>query len=218
MGRSKSVVARWFVVMLGVTALAGGCSHAATPTTTTTIPASTSTTSAPTTSTTSTSSTTTTTTQPGPPSACRANQLALVALKGSGTAGSVFNPIGVVNKSARTCVLDGRPGITLIGGAPGAAPGRLATTVLTRGQASVFDIAPSKVRLPPGTSASAGFMVQSSDVPSNGQQACPVVDSMKVTLPGIPSAFTIAEKFTACGGPTISVSAIVGESELTATS
>jgi hypothetical protein len=40
------------------------------------------------------------------------------------------------------------------------------------------------------------------------------VSSMEVTLPGIASSFTVAETFTACGGPTISVSAIVPESAL----
>ena len=71
--------------------------------------------------------------------------------------------------------------------------------------------------LSPGGSATVGFMVESSDVPSDGEQTCPVVSSMEVTLPGIASSFTVAETFTACGGPTISVSAIVPVSALQST-
>ena len=59
--------------------------------------------------------------------------------------------------------------------------------------------------------------MESSDVPSNGEQTCPVVSSMEVTLPGTTTTFTVGESFTACGGPTISVSAIVPESDLQST-
>jgi len=96
----------------------------------------------------------------------------------------------------------------------GAQPGPLPTTVLTTGQGHVFAISPSPVALSPGRIGRAGFMVQSSDVPSNGQQTCPVVSTMNVRLPGISSVFDVKENFTACGGPTISVSAIVGASAL----
>jgi len=142
----------------------------------------------------------------------------LTPLPGTGTAGSSFNPVVVVDKSDSVCSLDGRPAITLIGGLQGAASGPLATTtVLATGQAPVFLIAPTRVTLALGGGAGAGFLVQASDVPSNGQQSCPVVTSMKVTLPGISTSFGVAEKFSACGGPTIFVSAIVPASELPST-
>jgi len=202
---------------LGFVALVGGCSSAAAPTTTTVPSSSTSTSTSTSTTiapTTSTSSTTTSTTRPATPTACVAGQLTLVSYKGSGTAGSSFNPVGIANSSSSPCLINGRPQITLIGGQQGATPSAIPTTVLSTGQAPVFQIAPLPVTVSPGGAASAGFMVQSSDVPSNGEQTCPVVSSMKVKLPDIPSTFKVAENFTACGGPTIFVSAIVRASDL----
>jgi hypothetical protein len=87
-------------------------------------------------------------------------------------------------------------------------------TILTTGEGTVFSIPPSKLTLAPGRVARAGFLVQSSDFPSDGEQTCPVVTSMNVTLPGATAIHTVAEKFTACGGPTIFVSAIVRASAL----
>ena len=219
MRRSRSAVASRSLMVLGLAVLVAGCSHAATPVTTTATPAttSTSTTLAPTTSTTSTSSTTTTSTQPATIAPCTASQLKVVAPEGTGAAGSIFSPVNVSNTSTTACSLDGRPGITLIGALQGAQSAPLQTTIRATGQGSVFDVAPATLTLSPGGSATVGFMVESSDVPSDGEQTCPVVSSMEVTLPGIASSVTVAETFTACGGPTISVSAIVPVSALQST-
>jgi hypothetical protein len=138
-------------------------------------------------------------------------------MEGTGAAGSIFSPVNVLNTSTTACTLEGRPGITLVGAVQGAQPASLRTTILTTGQGSVFGIAPTTLTLSPGGAADVGFMVESSDVPSNGEQTCPVVSSMGVTLPGMATSFTVAESFTACGGPTISVSAIVPESDLQST-
>ena len=215
MRRSRSAVVKPSVMILALAAVVAGCSQNTTTTTTTTRPAlvTTSTTLAPTTSTTSTSSTTTTT-QPTPGAPCTASQLKVVALEGTGAAGSIFSPVNVVNTSTVACTLEGRPGVTLVGATQGSQAAPLQTTIRTTGEGSVFDIAPAKLTVSPGSSATAGFMVESSDVPSDGEQTCPVVSSMEVTLPGIASSFTVAETFTACGGPTISVSAIVPGSAL----
>ena len=219
MRRSRSAVASHSLMVLGLAVLVAGCSHAATPVTTTATPAttSTSTTLAPTTSTTSTHSTTTTSTQPATIAPCTASQLKVVALEGTGAAGSIFSPVNVSNTSTTACSLDGRPGITLIGAVQAAKSAPLRTTIRATGQGSVFDVAPATLTLSPGGSATVGFMVESSDVPSDGEQTCPVVSSMEVTLPGIASSVTVAETFTACGGPTISVSAIVPVSALQST-
>jgi len=214
MRRSRSAVVRRPLMIVGLAALVAGCSQTTTTTTTAPTTTSTSTTLAPTTSTTSTSSTTTTTSsQPGP-TPCAASQLKVVAMEGTGAAGSIFSPVNVLNTSITACTLDGRPGIMLVGAMQGAQPASLQTTILTTGQGSVFGIAPTMLTLSPGGAADVGFMVESSDVPSNGEQTCPVVSSMDVTLPRVAPSFTVAETFTACGGPTISVSAIVPESDL----
>ena len=135
-------------------------------------------------------------------------------MEGTGAAGSIFSPVNVLDTSTSACSLDGRPAITLVGAMQGAQPVPLQTTVRTTGQGSVFALAPSILTLSPAGVASVGFMVESSDVPSNGEQTCPVVSSMQVILPGIATSFTLKETFTACGGPTISVSAIVPVSAL----
>jgi hypothetical protein len=137
-------------------------------------------------------------------------------MEGTGAAGSIFSPVNVLNTSTTACTLAGRPGITLVGAVQGAQSASLRTTILTTGQGSVFGIAPTTLTLSPGGVADVGFMVESSDVPSNGEQTCPVVSSMEVTLPEVTTNFTVAETFTACGGPTISVSALVPESDLRA--
>jgi hypothetical protein len=140
--------------------------------------------------------------------------LKLVAVKGFAAAGSIYSPVDVVNTSTAACSLDGRPGVSLIGAVQGATPARLPTTVQTTGQESAYSVLPSLLTLPPTGVAAVGFLVQSSDFPTDGEQTCPVVSSMSVHLPEIPSAFSVSEAFTACGGPTISVSAIVTASEL----
>ena len=224
MRRSRSAFARRSVIIIGVAALVAGCSQNTTTTTTTTRPAiaTTSTTLAPPISTTSTSSTTTSTTtttatQPTAGAPCAASQLKVVALEGTGAAGSIFSPVNLLNTSTAACTLAGRPGITLVGALQGSQAAPLQTTIRTTGEGSVFDIAPATLTGSPGSSASVGFVVESSDVPSDGEQTCPVVSSMEVKLPGIASSFRVAETFTACGGPTISVSAIVPESALQST-
>jgi hypothetical protein len=70
------------------------------------------------------------------------------------------------------------------------------------------------LNLPSGSAEAVGFLVQSSDVISEGETSCPVVTSMLVTLPGVSTALSVADTFTACGGPTISVSALVEASAL----
>lgn len=216
MRRSKSLAPGGFVMMLlALAAMAAGCTSNAAPTTTTTTTTSTTTTLAPTTSTSTTSSSTTTsTTQAGPPPTCKATQVRLVAAQGSGAAGTIYSPVEVVNTFKTACSLDGRPVVSLIGAVQGATAAPLPTTVQDTGQETVFSIAPSTLTLPPTGVPAVGFMVQSSDVPSDGEQTCPVVTSMSVTLPGISSALPVSETFTACGGPTISVSAIVSASAL----
>ncbi len=217
MRRSRSAVVRRSLMIVGFVSLVAGCSQTTSTTTTTTSPTttSTSTTLAATTSTTTTSSTTTTTSSQ--PSLCLAGQLKVVAMEGTGAAGSIFSPVNVLDTSTTACTLDGRPGVKLVGAVQGAQPASLHTTILTTGQGSVFGIAPALLTLSPGGAADVGFMVESSDVPSNGEQTCPVVSSMEVTLPGTTTTFTVDESFTACGGPTISVSAIVPESDLQST-
>ncbi len=212
---TKHLALGGFAAVLTVAVLAAGCSKSSTPTTTTTSTTTTTpTTLPPTTLTTTTSSTTTSTTQPAPPPTCISTQLKLVALQGSGAAGTIYSPVEVENISTAACSLDGRPGITLIGAMQGAQPAPLTTTVQNTGEESVFSIPPTLLTLPPTGAPEVGFLVQSSDVPVDGEQACPVVTSMSVKLPSVSSPLPVKETFTACGGPTVSVSAIVGASSI----
>ena len=213
MRTSKSVVAAVPAAILGLAVIVAGCSNNVTPpstttTTTTTLPPTT------TSSSTTSTSTTTSTTQPAVATSCTVGQLKLVALQGTGAAGTIYNPVEVVNTSATACSLDGRPVVSLTGAVQGAKEGKLPTTVQSTGEGSTFSMSPSQLTLPPNGVGTVGFLVQSSDVPSDGEQTCPVVSSMSVTLPGTNSALSVPETFTACGGPTISVSAIVKASAL----
>lgn len=193
-------------------ALAGCSSSSSTPTTSgpgATAGSTSTTTTAPATS-------TTTSTQPGPPPTCAAGELAVTSGGTTGAAGHSFLTVEIANKSATPCSLDGRPGVVLVGGAPGATPSPLPTKVLATGQGSVFQVAPATVTLLPGSLPAAGFLIQSSDIGSNGQQSCPLVVKIRVTLPGVAEPFVLAQQLTACGGPTISVSALVSQGELPA--
>lgn len=218
----KSVIAAVPAVILGLAVIAAGCSNNVTPptttTTTTAAPTTTTTTTVPPTTTSSSSttstSTTTSTTQSAAAASCVVGQLKLVALQGTGAAGTIYNPVEVVNTSITACSLDGRPVVTLTGAVQGAKEGKLPTTVQSTGEGSTFSMAPSSLTLPPNGAGTVGFLVQSSDVPSDGEQTCPVVSSLSVTLPGTNSALSVPATFTACGGPTISVSAIVKASAL----
>lgn len=199
---------RLLATVAGLGILAAACSNNAAPTTTTTTTTSTTTTTTTSTTTTSTTSTTTTTTQ-AVAATCTVGQLKLVPVQGSGAAGTIYSPVEVVNISASPCSLDGRPSVSLTGAVQGGKAGPLSATVQQNGQESVFSVAPSLLTLPATGKAAVGFLVQSSDVPVDGEQACPVVSSMTVKLPGVSTPLETAETFTACGGPTISVSAIV---------
>jgi uncharacterized protein DUF4232 len=213
----RSVVTSGFAMILGLAVLVEGCANSATPaTTTTTTTSTTTTTTLPPTTSTTTSSTTTSTTQAGPPVTCTVGELKLVAGKGTGAAGTIYSPVEVVNTSSSACSLDGRPTVSLIGAVQGSQAAPLPATVQETGEGTVFSIAPSTLTLPPSGVVAAGFLVQSSDVPSDGEQTCPVVSSMSVTLPSVASPLSVEEAFTACGGPSISVSAIVEASALLA--
>lgn len=197
-------------VLIGLGVLVAACSTTTVPTTTTSTTTTTTSTTTTSTSTTSTTTTSTTTTTTQPVAAtCTVGQLKLVALQGSGAAGSIYSPVEVANVSGTPCSLDGRPTVTLIGAMQGGKTGPLSTTVQQDGQESVFSVAPSLLTLPATGKPEVGFLVQSSDVPVDGEQSCPVVSSMSVRLPGMSTALETKEAFTACGGPTISVSAIV---------
>ena len=215
----QSLVVGAFASVLGLVAITAGCSNNVTPPTTTTTAAPTTTTTStvpPTTTTpaTTSTSTTTSTTQPAVATACTAGQLKLVSLQGTGAAGTIYSPVEVLNTSAIACSLQGRPTVALTGAVQGAKQAVLPTKVETTGEGATFSIAPSLLTLPPNGVAAVGFLVQSSDVPSDGEQTCPVVSSLSVILPGIDTPFQVAETFTACGGPTISVSALVKASAL----
>jgi hypothetical protein len=209
---SPVVIARGAGLVALVVVLAA-CSHtAAAPPTTSraTVPASSSTsTTAPASSTTST--------QPASPPTCTSGELSVVNLGANGAAGSIFTSIGIINRSAAVCSLKGRPAIVLVGSLPGTSPGALQATVTHNGQGPVFRIAPERVVMMPGSVSAAGFLIQSSDVPVNGETTCPRVVSLKVTLPRITHVYQLPASFSACGGPTVAVSAIVHASALPST-
>lgn len=144
---------------------------------------------------------------------CGSSQLAVSVTGATGAAGTIDTSFGIADKSSSPCTLKGRPALGLVAGSP---PTVLSPTVQTGGQGAVFQIPVRSVRLTPGSAPSAGFEIQSSDVPVNGQQSCPEIVKVLVTVPGSATAISVAARFAGCDGPTIAVSAIVAYSSLTA--
>ncbi len=174
-----------------------------TVTTTTAAPA----TSAPSTSAPSTTAapgaTTTSTTAPQM-GQCPRVTLKVAEGQSQGAAGTVDIPFTISNSGPEPCILDGYPTVGLVG-----ASGPVTPVVTHTGQAPAFRVAQTVVNLPPTRKASAGFVLEYSDVQIDGQQSCPSISTIKITLPGLGGTFQFARQFSPCGAPNISISAVV---------
>jgi len=149
---------------------------------------------------------------------CAIGDLHVERAGSSGAPGSTYTTVAIVNISGTSCTLEGRPVVELFEGGSGVPLGaQIHATVLPTGTAAAFDIPPTLVRLGSGIGEAAGFLVQSSDIPVNGEQSCPQVGTIVLSLPGVSGLSAVPAGFSACGGPTISVSAIVRLSVLPAT-
>ncbi len=211
-------IARLLAVLATAGAL-GACGSSASSSSTTSSATSTTSTapgSGSTSSTTTTASgeSTTSSTGPAATSSCPGSALKVSNGGASGAAGSIFTTISIVNRSAVLCTIEGRPTVTLIGKKAGGSIGPIPATVDSAGESDVFSIAPATVTLSPGDVDGAGILIESSDVPVNGETTCPVVTAVKVLLPGIVLPYSLPVSFSACGGPTIDVSAIVRADQL----
>jgi len=166
------------VVMVAISLVLAGCTSSAVPTT----------------SSTSTSTTThpTSTTEPiSTAAACTASQVTVGGFGSSGAAGTGVSTIRIENTSSSPCSLRGYPVVTFLGNAssrfdPAAYPAHVLRVAV--GHTSFFgDV--SRVVLPPGQAASAGFVITNYD--NEGGTTCPTATSIRVKLPDMTQSFTV---------------------------
>ncbi|TQF65839.1 DUF4232 domain-containing protein [Rhodococcus spelaei] len=126
------------------------------------------------------------------PNACTATELTLTAGQSEGAAGSVIIPLVFTNKGARTCVLDGFPGVSYVTGEGGTEVGAAAT----RAGSSA-----GPVRLAPGTKATANVRaVQVLNYPSS--DCVPgAVGGLRVFPPNAFDALFLPHSGTGCTQP-----------------
>lgn len=165
------------------------------------------TTSPPTTAATTTSSALTTTTLPPSTTTssttttvgvttCVRSGLGVETGKSSGAAGTVALGFVVTNISSTACTLQGYPALTLV-----PKSGSLSAAVSHTGAAPLVTLA---------AAGEAGFVMQYSDVPVNGQATCPAVVSVEVALPHVSGdPIGVAARFDPCGQPDVTVSGVL---------
>lgn len=172
------------------------CTQSGSTTTTTSPATSSSTTSSSTTTTVPPSSTTSSTTTTVGVTACVKTGLSVKTGKSSGAAGTIALGFVVSNISATTCTLQGYPTLTLV-----PKSGTLDPTFTQSGRAPLVTIA---------ASGQAGFVLQYSDVPVDGQTTCPAVVGVDVALPKVSGGpIDVAAHFLPCGQPELTVSGVL---------
>jgi hypothetical protein len=203
---SRSRIGTGALLMGLAVALSACSSHPAASLGTSTTSTSTSTSSTTTTTTTvvtsggssSTSSTTTT----AMPASCQASSLTVVRGRSSGATGTIGLGFVVRDEGSASCVLDGYAAVTLVPASGAVHP--VVTHLAPEGAVTVVG------------KGSAGFVLEYSDVPVDGQAACPAMTAVRVTLPYQGStAITVPARFFPCGTPEpyIRISAVLSMSQ-----
>lgn len=150
----------------------------------------------------STTTSTSTSTTIGGPTRCRTADLTASVAAGNGAAGTIETTISLKSSSSVPCVLDGYPGLQMLG--PGGAI--IPTTVVRKGVYSFTSMAPSTVTLTNGESAS--FNMGYSDVPTGNETSCPTSVDLQITPPNAYGHLTIAAKVAPCDNGSITVSPV----------
>ncbi len=182
------------------TVLAGCSSSTSSPTTTTRHTTTTTTARRPTTTT--TSSSTSSSTQAGGTRPCAASDLVGSVSSGGGAAGTIESTIELQNRAGTPCVLEGYPGLQLLG--PGATP--LPTSVVRKGSYPFTAMGPTLVTLT--ASQAALFNLGYSDVPVGNETHCPTATSLEVTPPNATDHLVVTANLSPCGGGTVVVSPV----------
>lgn len=154
--------------------------------------------------TTGASSTTTTTSTTASATTCVGSEMSVKPDASEGAAGTIELGFAVSNDGTEPCTLDGYPAISVLSGTT-----VLKASISHEGQGEIFTTKASSVTLPANGQASAGFVVDYSDVPVDGQSSCTKISDLDFTLPGVSSSSQVAESFSPCGAPNLSVSAVV---------
>jgi len=133
---------------------------------------------------------------------CGQSQIGIAATGNGAGLGHVGVLFTLRNTSSASCRLDGYPGMQLLGsnGQP------LPTTVVRAGTGAYLfpAVAPHRVAMPPGATAS--FDLQYGDSPVGAQanepyaRACPQATSAEVTLPNVSDHSVVPVSMAPCGG------------------
>jgi len=190
------------VLWLAVALMLGGCSlfghsSAARTTTTAASPTSSTTTPAPATSS-STSPSSTSSTVPG----CKGSLLSVARGRSSGAASTIGLGFVVTNGGARTCTLEGYPTIVLV-----PASGNVHPVFTETGSVAPVHLA---------AGGKAGFLLEYSDLPVDGQTTCPSVVAVDVTLPRPGGTSKVAATFSPCGAPDVRLTPVLSEAQYNA--
>ncbi|MGA2209128.1 MAG: DUF4232 domain-containing protein [Acidimicrobiales bacterium] len=185
-------------VCLAATALLSGCSSSSTSATTTSRPASSSsvTTSSAASTTSSTSTSTTTTSTSAALTACESSHLRIKFDRSSVAVGTIASGFLITNTGTVACTIEGYPGLVLV-----PASGQVSPVVRRVGQT------PRVVTLKAG--GEAAFTIEYGDEPVDGQQTCPTIVGLDVTLPQSGGAVSVTARFSPCGAPNLNVSEVL---------
>jgi Protein of unknown function (DUF4232) len=124
---------------------------------------------------------------------CVLGDLKITAGRSSGAAGSIGGIFILENTSAKTCTLEGYPGMQMLD-----AKGNPITTHVIRGSSVVVPAIPvTLVKVAPGVRVS--FRWGYSDV-SSGPGLCPTSTSVEITPPNDYNHVTLAAAMSPCGG------------------
>jgi hypothetical protein len=102
----------------------------------------------------------------------------------------------ITNTGTVACTIEGYPGLLLV-----PASGQVSPVVRRVGQT------PRVVTLKAG--GEAAFTIEYGDEPVDGQQTCPTIVGLDVTLPQSGGAVSVTARFSPCGAPNLNVSEVL---------
>jgi len=110
--------------------------------------------------------------------------------------GTIVSGFVITNTGTISCTLEGYPGLVLV-----PASGTVSPVIKRVGQA------PQVVTLLAG--GEGAFTIEYGDEPVDGQQSCPTIVGLDVTLPHSGGAVPVTTRFSPCGAPDLDVSEVL---------
>jgi hypothetical protein len=110
--------------------------------------------------------------------------------------GTIASGFLITNTGTTSCTIEGYPGLVLVPGS-----GKVSPVIHHSGQT------PRLVMLKAG--GEAAFTIEYGDEPVDGQQSCPTIVGLDVTLPLSGGAVSVSTRFAPCGAPNLNVSEVL---------